>query len=167
MVLSVNLLPVFYKQFIFLRIVAQSAYVSDWFKSRELALGLAMTICIARSGTVVNYIISSRVYNTSNSLAFAFWVGTFMMGISLISGALAVLIDQHVEKKSKYVPRLSESKKISLKDLKNFSGKFWLVVGSLVGFYTAFLCFVNISVKFAQDKFNIAETDAGILAVFF
>ncbi len=145
--------------------MTQSAYISDWFKNRELALGLAMTICIARSGTVLNFVIASKTYNASGSLAFSFWVGTLMMGLSLLAGIGAVLVDQHVEKKSHYTAGQAKTKKISLGDLKNFSGKFWLVVTCLVGFYLSFLCFVNISTSFAMDKFGFKEDDAGLLAV--
>ena len=146
-------------------IVAQSAYISDWFKNRELALGLAMTICIARSGTVLNYVIAPKIFASTHSLAFSFWVGTLMMVLSLISGVGTILVDQHVEQKSGYSAKKAKTTKITLKDMKNFSGKFWLVVTSLVGFYLAFLCFVNISAEFARVKFGFNKENAGLLAV--
>ena len=144
--------------------VAQSAYISDWFKNRELALGFAMTICIARSGTVLNFIIAPKIYNETGSLAFAFWVGTAMMGLSWIAGIGCVLIDQHVEMKSGYTAEQEKTTKVTLKDMKNFTGKFWLVVTSLVGFYMSFLCFVNISADFARVKFGFGKENAGLLA---
>ena len=145
--------------------MAQSSYISDWFKYRELALALGMTICIARIGSVLNFAVASKTYETSKSLAFSFWFGTLMMGISLLAGLISVLIDQNVEIKSKYTAEQSKSTKISLRDFKKFSGKFWLVVFSLVGYYLGFLCFVNISVAFARDKFGFDRSTAGLVAV--
>ncbi len=147
-------------------VVTQSAYISDWFKQRELALGLAMTICISRSGTVLNYLIAHKVYVSTKSLAFSFWVGTLMMGLSLLSAIATIMVDRHVQVKSGYsVKKAANAKKIQLSDIKNFSLKFWLVVSCLVGFYLAFLCFVNISAAFAIDKFGFGTDDANILAV--
>ncbi len=147
-------------------IVTQSAYISDWFKQRELSLGLAMTICIARSGTVLNFVIAHMTYSKTGSLSFAFWIGTLMMEISLVAAMFTILVDQNVEVKSGYsAKQQGQTNRIKLSDIKNFSGKFWLTVSCLVGFYLSFICFVNISSAFAVDKFGFNSDDAGMLAV--
>jgi hypothetical protein len=147
-------------------LVAQSAYITDWFRTRELALGLGMATCIGRAGTVLNFFIAYKTYSLTKSIAFAFWCGTLLIELSVISGISAILIDQHVEIKTNYTAKQAQSKKISLSDLKSFSKKFWFIVFSLVGFYLGFLCFVNISVSFAKVKFGFSDDTAGFLAVF-
>ncbi len=147
-------------------IVTQSAYISDWFKLHELSLGFAMTICIARSGTVLNFFIAHMTYSTTGSLSFAFWIGTLMMEASLIAAIFTILVDQNVEVKSGYTAKQQgPTNRIKFSDIKNFPGKFWLTVGCIVGFYFAFTCFVNISSAFAVDKFGFNRDDAGMLAV--
>ena len=148
-------------------LVAQSAYVTDWFRTKELALALGMTTCVARAGTVLNFLIAHKTYSLTHSIAFAFWCGTLIMELSVISGILAILIDQHIEIKAEYTAKQAQSKKISLNDLKSFSKKFWFIVVSLVGFYLGFLCFVNISVSFAKVKFGFDDDTASTLAVFY
>lgn len=83
-------------------LVTQSAFISDWFKDNEMAFAMGMTICLARAGTVLNYIISPPIYEATKSLAFSFWVGTFMMGIALILVMATVLLDQDTEIKGKH-----------------------------------------------------------------
>jgi MFS family permease len=148
-------------------IVAQSSYISDWFKNRELALALGMTMCIGRCGSVLNFVIADKVYRSTHSMAFSFWLGTFMIGLSLLAGIVSVLLDQSIEYNSNYITSKEKTSKISLRELKNFTGKFWLVVFSLVGYYLGFLCFVNISVKFAIEKFGFDDDTAGLVAVSF
>lgn len=145
--------------------MAQSSYISDWFKNRELALGLGMTMCIARCGSVLNFVVAGKVYNATQSMAFSFWLGTFMIELSLLAGVGSILLDQGIENSSGYIASEQKTSKIALKDLKNFTGKFWLVVFSLVGYYLGFLCFVNISVAFAMDKFGFNKETAGLVAV--
>ena len=130
-----------------------------------MALALGLVTCIARSGTVLNFVIAAPVFNLTKSLAISFWVGTFLMEISVIMGLITLLIDQYVSKKTHYNPEHAKTSKIALSDLKKLSGKFWLIVFSLIGFYIGFLCFVNISVEFAKTKFYISDTNAGMLAV--
>eukprot|EP00826_Nyctotherus_ovalis_P008434 TRINITY_DN12185_c0_g1_i1.p2 TRINITY_DN12185_c0_g1~~TRINITY_DN12185_c0_g1_i1.p2 ORF type:complete len:149 (-),score=18.33 TRINITY_DN12185_c0_g1_i1:670-1116(-) len=124
-----------------------------------------MGTCVGRAGTVLNFFVAFKTYASTQSIAFAFWVGTLIMGLSVISGMSAILVDQHVEIKTNYTAQQAQSKKISLSDLKTFSKKFWFLVFSLVGFYLGFLCFVNISVSFAKTKFGFKDQAAGMLAV--
>ena len=146
-------------------VVTQSAYLSEWFKTRELALALGFVTCLSRSGTVLNFLVASKTLALSKSVGFALWVGTFLMLISVVSGLISLLIDQHVSIKSHYNPKQAKSRKVSLSDLKHFAPKFWLIVVSLTGYYIGFLCFVNISVTFAVTKFRLSRETAGMVAV--
>lgn len=145
--------------------MAQSSYISDWFKNRELALGLGMTMCISRCGSVLNFLIADKVYRATKSLAFSFWLGTSMIVLSLIAGLGGVLLDQGIERSSGFITSKEKTSKISLRELKKFTGKFWLVVFSLVGYYLGFLCFVNISVVFAMEKFGFDRDTGSSVAV--
>jgi len=122
-------------------------------------------MCISRCASVLNFAIADKVYQSTRSMAFSFWLGTFMIGLSLLAGVISILLDQSIERNSGYITSKEKTSKISLRELKNFTGKFWLVVFSLVGYYLGFLCFVNISVKFAMDKFGFDNNTASLVAV--
>ncbi len=127
-----------------------------------------MSICLLRLGTGLTFYLSpSLVSAAGNSLAFAFWFGTFMMGVSLLSTGGTVLLNQFVERRTGYVPLNASGRKIQLSDLKRLPIKFWLILCMLFTYYTSFLCFVNVSVGYLIDMFHFAdEKDAGQLAVF-
>ena len=91
-------------------VVTQSAYLSEWFKTRELALALGFVTCLSRSGTVLNFLVASKTLALSKSVGFALWVGTFLMLISVVSGLISLLIDQHVSIKSHYNPKQAKSR---------------------------------------------------------
>ena len=61
---------------------------------------MGLTVCFGRGGTVLNYLIAPPIYESTHSLAFAFWVGTLLCQISLVAALLSVLVDQGVENKS-------------------------------------------------------------------
>ena len=105
------------------------------------------------------------IYSKSQSVVSTFWIGTLIMMGSLICVFFTIAIDKYIEWKSGYSPQTSESKKISLKDLTKLGTKFWLVVGSMIGYYLSFLCFLNIATAFAIDRFKLSNETAGILAV--
>lgn len=77
--------------------MAKITFISEWFKDKELACAMGMSICLGRAGTVLNYLISPPIYIAYDSLALSFWVGALIMGISLIFATSAAFLDQDTE----------------------------------------------------------------------
>ena len=73
--------------------VAQSRLVTDWFRGREFALALGLTLCVARFGTVINNILSPG-FALAFGLAGATWIGFASCVWSLCCTCATVFLDE-------------------------------------------------------------------------
>ena len=73
-------------------IVASSALLADWFIGAELAFSFGINLSIARVGGVANNVLSPY-FTQKYSILVAFWVGSLICGISVVSVILAWPID--------------------------------------------------------------------------
>jgi len=147
--------------------VCRTTYSSDWFIGKELSFALALSIGVSRLGAISVMALSPIFYESTKSLAYAFWFGMLFVLLSTICGVAAMLIDQHVINKSGYKREEKKQKSIKFSDITHLGLGFWLVGITICTWYLAFNCFINISNQFAVDKFGISSVDAGYLAVFF
>jgi len=144
---------------------AQTAYISDWFRDKELAFALGLNMMIGRAGSVLSFIISSHIYDASKSLSFSFGIGGLLLTVSLLLAVCAILVDQHVEQVTNYSSQKALTRKIVLKDLTKLNGRFWILVFSFIGYYTSFLSFMNIAPNFAIERFGFTSKMAGFASV--
>ena len=79
-------------------IVASSALLADWFIGAELAFSFGINLSIARVGGVANNVISPYL-TQKYSILLAFWVGSFVCGLSVLSVILAWPIDVAFDQK--------------------------------------------------------------------
>ena len=150
-----------------LNIAAQNAYISDWFRGKELAFALGLNITISRTGSVLSFIFSSRIFEWTKSLSFSFWASTLLLSISLLLVTIVILLDQSLQKRAHYYPDQILSRKIKLNDLKKLNARFWMIVMTVIGYYMAFLSFLNIAPAFAMDQFGFTNEMAGLASVYF
>jgi nitrate/nitrite transporter NarK len=146
-------------------LAAQTAYISDWFRDKELAFALGLNIAISRGGSVLSFIISSHIYNASESLSFSFGIGSLLLSVSLILAACTIIMDQHVEHTTGYSPQKASTRKIVLKDLMKLNSRFWIIVLSVIGYYTSFLSFMNIAPNFTRERFGFSSQMGGLVSV--
>ena len=64
--------------------VAQSAFVTQWFQTKELAFALGITLSVARFGSVLNNTLSPWLAARLGSVAAALWVGVAICAASLL-----------------------------------------------------------------------------------
>jgi len=145
--------------------VSRTTYSSDWFIDRELAFSLSLAVGVSRLGAITVMAVSPMVYEWTKSIAFAFWFGNVFVLLSAICGLIAILIDQHVIAKSNYRRISKKPKEIKLSDLKHLGVGYWLIAITTGTWYMSFNCFIYISTKYAEDRFNMSYTSAGYLAV--
>lgn len=78
--------------------VAQSRLVTDWFRGRELALAIGLTLSVARFGTVINNILSPS-FALSYGLSGAVWIGFYSCVWSLLCTLLTIFLDGRFSEK--------------------------------------------------------------------
>ncbi len=145
--------------------VARTTYSSDWFIGKELSFALALSVGVSRLGAITVLALSPVLFESTKSLSYAFWFGDVFVLLSTICGLIAILIDQYVIKQSGYKRAKHKPKEIKLRDLRELGLGYWLITTSVATWYMSFNCFVNISNKFAVDRFGLSIVHAGYLAV--
>lgn len=75
--------------------VTQGVIISKWFKEKELAFALGITLTFARLGSVLNSVITPNLY-FNNSITFCLFSGLCLLTFSWICGIFIAIIDEKV-----------------------------------------------------------------------
>ncbi len=145
--------------------MAKTTYCNDWFKEGELSFALSLSIGVSRFGDMVAFSVGTTMQESTKSLAFSFWFADIFVLLSTLCGLVTILLDQFVLNKSGYQRKTHKPKEIHLRDVKSFGLGFWLIAISIGAWYLSFNCFINISSKFAKDRFYFTKEQAGYIAV--
>ena len=146
--------------------VAQSAIVSNWFKSKELAMALGLNLSVSRLGSVINGLIVPQVYNDEHhdKLGVALLIGFFICLFSLVCAILLVFLDRRadiMDGRTGSTKVLSEEDKFKFSDIKTFNKSFWLLCFSCVIVYMAIFPYIQVASGLLQDRFGFSEATAG------
>ncbi|KAI8821840.1 major facilitator superfamily domain-containing protein [Fimicolochytrium jonesii] len=95
--------------------VVQASITTAWFRGKELAFALGLTLCIARFGSVVNANLSPRIEKIWTSSG-AVWVGGLTCYLSFGCAIILVYIMAHHAPDTPGSPGLSTSSRTSSKE---------------------------------------------------
>jgi MFS family permease len=122
--------------------VAQNCLLFRWFRGKEVAFALGLNLSIARSGSVLNDVLSPWAASQWG-VAGATWLGVvFCIGSFLCNTGCAYL--DRVEGERAGLPDASEDQ-VTLKDILRMPRLFWLLCAHCVILYCAILPFNNIA----------------------
>lgn len=140
--------------------VAQNAICARWFRDRELAMSMGVTITISRLGTLFSF-------NTESLIASRFgwqgalWAAAGFCVLSLAANLLYCWMDRHGEK----VLGLKEEgagEKIVPADIRRFGMSYLWVILLCFTFYSAVFPFTALSTDFFHEKWGLPlTTDEG------
>jgi MFS family permease len=150
-------------------IVAQSAMLARWFRSKELALSFGVTLTISRLGSLFAFNTGELISRYFGGFRFALLAAVLACGLSLLGNILYALLDKRGEKVLS-LKNESVAEKINLKEVKNFKPTFWYTTALCFTFYSAIFPFTALSTDFFVDKWGIArtaESSGGFLAQVF
>jgi MFS family permease len=74
-------------------IVAQTRLVTDWFRGREFALAIGLTLSVARFGTVINNVLSP-CFATIFGMSGAAWIGLYSCVWSLACTVATIVLNE-------------------------------------------------------------------------
>ena len=159
--------------------ITASAFVSQWFKGKELAFALGVDISAARLAATLNDSIQPILYKTSgNYLHLGYMIGVILAFYSILCAVSASLVDMaadssdNAEKKINLLRAENDERKeeddeeVRLSDIRKFSMPFWLVSLNCLFFYMPYFSLLNVLSELMQDRFSISIMNAGFLMVF-
>ena len=141
--------------------VAQSAFVTEWFQTKELALALGVTLSVARFGSVLNNSASPALAAALGSVGGALWAGAAVCLLSMGCAVALGLLDAHHVRRIRrhfklHAPAHSgadgDGGAVACGDVARFGRPFWLLAACCVVVYGCVLPFNNVASALLQDR---------------
>jgi len=142
-------------------LITKTKILSKWFKAKELALGFALALSIARLGTIAAHNTSARIQALSGSWRLSIWVSSVIMFISFALFLVYTGIDKKSEKDFGERERGENSEKFAIQDIFRFKSSFWFISILSMTFYSAIFPFTAFSTVFLQTKFGFSAVKGG------
>lgn len=142
-------------------LITKTKILSKWFKRKELALGFALALSIARLGTIAAHNTSARIQALSDSWRLSIWVSSVIMFISFAMFLVYTGIDQKTEKTFKGRDSKKSSDKFVIQDIFRFRPSYWFISILSMTFYSAIFPFTAFSTVFLQTKFGFSAVKGG------
>lgn len=136
-------------------VVAQMAFMSKWFKGKELALAFGISLTVSRLGTLFSFNTEAMIAQYFGHYRYALWAALLLCLVSLASNLAANLMDARGERILKIPPVGSD--KIVLADIKAFKPSYWYVTLLCVTFYSAIFPFTALSTHLFATKWGIPD----------
>ena len=142
-------------------LITKTKILSKWFKGKELALGFALALSVARLGTIAAHNSSARIQALTGSWRFPIWVSSVIMFLSFALFLVYSQIDKKSEKSFKGEKIEEKSRGFSVKDVFRFSPSYWYISILSMTFYSAIFPFTAFSTVFLQTKFGFSAVKGG------
>ncbi len=138
-------------------VVAQSAMLARWFKSKELAMAFGIQLTVSRLGSLFAFNTGELFTSYFGSFRYALLAAVGACAISLVGNLLYVAFDKRGEKPLALRDE-SAGDRIVFSDIKAFRAPFWYVTFLCFTFYAAIFPFQTLSTDFFVHKWGIART---------
>jgi len=126
--------------------LAQNCLLFRWFKGKEVAFALGLNLSLARSGSVLNDILSPWAAGQWGVVG-ACWIGFALCCISLIANVYSVIEDKRLSQKAGIVEAINDDD-ISFKEILNMPRLFWSCALLCMVLYCTVMPFNNIASAF-------------------
>ncbi|MCX8161218.1 MAG: MFS transporter [Candidatus Saccharicenans sp.] len=150
-------------------IVAQSAMLARWFRSKELAFSFGATLTVSRLGSLFAFNTGELIARYFGSFRYALLAAVLACAVSVLGNLFYIILDRRGEKVLD-LKKEADTEKINLRDVKEFKPTFWYITALCFTFYSAIFPFTALSTDFFVDKWGIAraaESSGGFLAQVF
>ncbi len=138
-------------------VVAQSAMLARWFKSKELAMAFGIQLTVSRLGSLFAFNTGELFTSYFGSFRYALLAAAGACALSLVGNIFYVFMDRRGEKVLKLRDE-SAGEKIVFRDIKEFKPTFWFVTFLCFTFYAAVFPFQALSTDFFATKWGIPLT---------
>lgn len=142
-------------------LITKTKILSKWFKGKELALGFALALSIARLGTIAAHNTSARIQALSGSWRLSIWVSSVIMFLSFALFLVYNGIDKRSEKGFASRVTGDQGDKFIFQDIFRFKPSYWFIAILSMTFYSAIFPFTAFSTVFLQAKFGFSAVKGG------
>lgn len=142
-------------------LITKTKILAKWFKEKELALGFALALSIARLGTIAAHNTSARIQVLSGSWRLSIWVSSVIMFISFALFLLYAGIDKKTERSFRDRSQMGKSDRFVFQDIFRFKSSYWFIAILSMTFYSAIFPFTAFSTVFLQTKFGFSAVKGG------
>ena len=143
------------------------AYEATWFLGKEISFAMSLGTSTCRLGGAIGLIVPQLIYdsfhfisNPNYHLGVTLMVGVLAMILSLICCVMIILLDK---RGAKLLEREQlQMKKITLRDIKDFSISFWLIAIVASIYYPVVFSFTGIGQLFFVNKYRLSIIEASV-----
>ena len=161
--------------------VAHSVLVTKWFRSKELAFALGISLSVIRLGSMTNSLTTPKIAEAEGNIWYPCLVGLYVCIISLISAIWACWLDYKADRDERRVEPLLEEYtdvgqaetegggghghdgKIQLSDLKDLGKVFWILTVNSFLAYAVIYTFLGASNDILVKCFGFDDKVSGNL----
>jgi len=140
-------------------VVAQSAMLARWFKSKELAMAFGIQLTVSRLGSLFAFNTGELFSSYFGSFRYALLAAAGACALSFIGNLFYIVLDKRAEK-TLALRDESAGDKIVFKDIREFRPTFWYVTFLCFTFYAAIFPFQSLSTDLFATKWGIPLTAA-------
>jgi MFS family permease len=149
--------------------VCQNAMITRWFRGHQLALAFALTLTLARVGSLLSYAAEADIAARFGGLQAALWAPFFACLFSALCNIAYVVLDRRRPDVAPPPVAPAESESESARWLSRLAGslrfgrKYYLLTAFCVCFYAAFFPFMALASDFLGEKWQLPANTAGRL----
>lgn len=147
--------------------VCQNAMITRWFRGHQLALAFALTLTLARVGSLLSFATEADIAAHFGGVGAGLWAAFLVCLLSALCNVIYVLLDRRLpELPAPSVPPPDASSGGLLSraaDFLRFGPKYYLLVAFCVCFYSAFFPFTALAADFLGEKWQLDAAVAGRL----
>ena len=155
--------------------IAMSAFISKWFKSKELAFALSVAFTATSLLSSTNSYFTPALYSLTKEAWIPCFVGWIMCAVSIFLCGVLSRMDRVSDAReealvaandqSEEAPTAEETK-FSFGMLRDFKPMFWYLLLSYGLCQVTFGCFTNQANSFLQKRFGLNQEQAGAIIPF-
>ncbi len=144
--------------------ITASKVIVRWFKGYELALAMGLQVAVARIGTGLALGTSALIAKTF-TIATPILVGTFALGLGLITFLFYCVMDRRLDASEPAVEGASDEGGFRLSDIGLIltNRGFWYIAMLCALFYSAVFPFLKYAPDLMVQKFGVSESMSGII----
>ena len=143
------------------------SYEAIWFLGKEISFAMSLGTGVCKLGGAIGLIVPQLIYdgfhfisNPNYRLGATLMVGVLAMILSLICCVMIILLDK---RGAKLLEREQlKVKKITLRDIKDFSISFWLIAIVSSIYYPVIYSFTGIGQLFLVNKYRLSIIEASV-----
>lgn len=148
--------------------VCQNAMISRWFRGHQLALAFALTLTLARVGSLLSFAGEAEIAQRFGGIGPALWAAFLVCLLSALCNVVYVVLDRRRPDSTPMVEPPPPSRDpvgwlARLADFLRFGPKYYLLTAFCVCFYSAFFPFTALAADFLSEKWLLPAATAGRL----